>query len=173
MTTQHATPTRQRIAQTKGRIDKPQRDFTAQRDFSRIVPAFELMERRGHITQDERRAGERYAAYWHGARRQRGLIGAYGDQRWSHTSGNQTLEEWPVHCATELHRAKLAIGDDRMSKILETMVEADATLQDVGRSVFPHMRSPGQAMAAGAAAVKIGLGLLARHFDRHRSRDRP
>jgi hypothetical protein len=168
----HQTPTAQRIAQTKGRIDKPQRDFTAQRDFSRIVPAFELMERRGHITQDERRAGETFASYWHGARRQRGLIGAYGDQRWSHTSGGKITEEWPIHCANELHRAKRAIGDDRMSKILDTMVEADATLQDVGRSVFPHMKSSSQAMAAGAAAVKLSLGRLVQHFDHHRTRDR-
>jgi hypothetical protein len=163
------TGTAERMAQVKDRVDKRQRDFKVARDADRIVPCFEAMARRGHITTEEATAGQTFAHHWHGARRTSGLVGGYGEQRWSGTSAGQASgarlqgEEWPVHCAQELQRAKLAIGDVEMAKTLERIVEMDATLEDIGRA-FLNCRSPQQAMAAGAAIAKVALQRLAHHY---------
>jgi len=161
------TPERARKA--AGRIDRKDRTQTVDRPADRIVPVFELLSRRGQIEQAEARAGETYATYWHGARRQPGLVGSYGEQRWSGTSVGQTApgslitEEWPVYCAGQLSAARAAIGDAMVARLLDRLVEHDATLEDIGRDYIGY-KSPQQAMAAGTALTRLALARLAAHW---------
>jgi hypothetical protein len=163
----HQTATKERLARIpKGSLARAKTDTRVDAKHDRIIPIFENMARRGQITPDERSAGEKYAALWFGARKQSGLVGAYGDQRWSGTSAGHsslTREEWPVHCAREVARANAAIGDPNMVKLLDRIVEADATLEDIGRAHMGYV-SADKAMASGATTVKFALGRLVRHF---------
>jgi hypothetical protein len=174
MSTESLTATAQRMARATGRIDHRQRDLKTDRVADRIVPVFELMARRGQITAQQATAGQTYAGYWHGSRRNPGLVGAYGDQRWSGTSAGQSAtgslmtEEWPIYCGQQLAASNAAIGDRDMAKVLERIVELDATLEDVGRE-FLGYKSTQQAMAAGAAVAKIALQRLANFYGYCRS----
>lgn len=169
MSSDTLTATAQRLARATGRVDNKMRDLKTARVADRIVPVFELMARRGQIDQAERNAGDTFARYWYGARRTVGLIGSYGDQRWSGTSIGQadtadlTAEEWPVQCAQRLEQSKQAIGDSRMAAMLERIVEADATLEAIGRDVMGY-QSAKQATAAGSTALKLTLGRLAAFY---------
>jgi hypothetical protein len=163
------TATTERMSRAKGRTDFRQRDLRVNRPADRIVPVFELMRRRDQITSEEFQAGEQFANYWYGARRTPGLVGSYGDQRWSGTSVGQAdasqliLEERPIHCAQQLAEARNAIGQGQLYDALERIVIADATLEDVGRE-FINYSGAKQCQAAGVAMIKCALQRLANHY---------
>lgn len=165
-TTQTATP--ERLAKVRGRVLHSIVDGNRRQAADRIVPVFELMFRCGQIAHAERDAGETYARYMAGARRVPGLVSSYGSQRWEGTTASQANDamgpdDWRVHCIRRLAEANAAIGDDRLRRTLERVVEADATLELIGKE-FLGAKSRQQNRSSGATLVKQALERLARRY---------
>lgn len=162
------TATPERVRRARGSYEGALVDDRVRRQADRIVPVLEAMRRRGQITEEELAAGERYCRYRLGISPSSGLVGAYGDERWSGTTASQaredmTREEWRHYCGAQIRAAHDAIGSPEATRALVLLADLEWTLECIGRD-YLHAKSPPAAMAAGAVLIKLALSSLARHY---------
>jgi hypothetical protein len=137
MTTDTLTPTPERQRHAGERYLAPTKTRQIDRPAGKVLSSLELMYRRDWVTPEQFQAGSQFMVYYHGATRQTGMTGSYGDQRWSGTtegqSDTETLirPEWRTYCHQKVKEAYLVIGNRRDLIALEVLME-DGTAEKIG-----------------------------------------
>lgn len=168
-------PTLERIARATHGVDEPEISQATQRRAYVVRDIWSNMRRQNQITEEERSAGQKFAAHLELATRGRSITPSYGQRHAEGTPISQlsgyaaeadlarTVDYYVLH----MQAREILPPSARMAMLLAC---EGRSLGDIGKLMRPNA-DKNQAPTVGVVYLKIALELLTQHYGMTRKHD--